>query len=101
MQFDFEKYLTYWTLTDMLLEEPKEGEVRHDAISQKSLFCWTKISVRKGNVSLSILLSRDFIRKGLVNYTVINVTKSVANPKLGTEIIPLIGEQALKAIESI
>ncbi len=99
--FNYEQYLTYWALQDMIVEDPTEGEVRADPTIGKSLFCWTKISVRKNDTTLSIMLCRDFVKKGVVNYQVINVTKTVNEHDLGSEIFNLQGQQALDAIEQL
>lgn len=99
--FDYEKYLTFWTLQDMIAEEPKEGEIRADDTLSKSLWCYTKLGVKKGNVHLTILLGRDFVCKGVVNYFIVNVIKTETNNHLGSNIRNYTGEDALTAIEQL
>ena len=96
--FKYAQFMTYWALQDMLVKEPYEGELSTDSNTR---FCFTRIRVKKGDIHLTITLTRDFICSDLTQYQIVNVVKSVNEGRLGTVSVTLKGDEAIEAVETL
>ena len=98
--FDYKQYMTYWSLQDMIVKQPKDGEI-HTAGNDTPLFEWVSITVRKNLTTLTIMLSKYSKTPDDITYEIMHVVKAKSDNKLGTLVSRLTGQEALTAIEEL